>query len=285
MEDNFPHVIQGFNLELAVGDSLMKALDYVKVEILKELMEYFAIEFGDTNNDVKYKIIANKEDFENLNIDTCFVPNVQFIPLTNEQILRNAKIVIDALIAQLNLTKAQACGVVGVLGAENGVNPASFNKGEKAGTYKSSGANNLGRAYGESHSPWSYGAGIGAWTHTPKKEQVLEALGMNKEQAKNFIMKYGIESLSLDKQITMIIYELSKYQAKTLEGIKKCNSPELAAATYYCHAVGGAKWASSTEPATQDQIDYFNKKYEGVGAHSQINKGMSWAKTFYAKLN
>ena len=103
MEDNFPHVIQGFNLELAVGDSLMKALDYVKVEILKELMEYFAIEFGDTNNDVKYKIIANKEDFENLNIDTCFVPNVQFIPLTNEQILRNAKIVIDALIAQLNL--------------------------------------------------------------------------------------------------------------------------------------------------------------------------------------
>ena len=68
MEDNFPHVIQGFNLELAVGDSLMKALDYVKVEILKELMEYFAIEFGDTKNKIDYNINAKEEDFKDFNI-------------------------------------------------------------------------------------------------------------------------------------------------------------------------------------------------------------------------
>ena len=83
----------------------------------------------------------------------------------------------------------------------------------------------------------------------------------------------------------MIIYQLTHTQTRTLEGIRKCDSPELAAATYYCHAVAGAKFASSTEPATQEEINFYNNKYSGVGANSQINKGLGWARKFYDKRN
>jgi len=80
----------------------------------------------------------------------------------------------------LNLTKAQAAGIAGVLTAESGINPSAFNKKEKAGTYTSSSANNKGAKYGEKNSPWSYGAGIGQWTFTDRKEKaIMGGLGVN----------------------------------------------------------------------------------------------------------
>ena len=283
-QNKFPHEVAGFNIELEAGNLLIKPLEYLKVNLLKEVMEYFAIEFKDKDNKIDYKINAKEEDFEQFNNVFC-VPDVPFIPQTSAQVMANAETVIAALMEQLGLTREQAAGITGVLGAENGVNPHSYNVGEKKGTYHTSGANNEGGPYGSKHSPWSYGAGIGAWTFCGKKEQVLGGLGMSREQAKNFIMTKGIESLGLEDQIKMLIHELTKYQGPTLQGISKCTSPELAAATYYCHAVAGSRYASSTEPATQAQIAEFNGKYAKVGANSQINKGMGWARKFYDKRN
>lgn len=197
--------------------------------------------------------------------------------LTSKQSKDNANKVIQALMKELGLTKEQAAGIAGVLTAESGVNPNIFNKGEKNGTYKSSSANNTGKPYGDKHCPWSYGAGICQWTFTQRKESALMGgLGISKEAAKNIIMKKGIELLSLDDQIKMLIYELKTTYKATLAGIKKCKTPESAAATYYCHAIAG--FSTSTNPATQEEINKNNAKYAKVGATSQINKGMGYAK-------
>ena len=284
-KNEFPDEILGFNIELEAGDLLMKPLEHLRVNLLKEVMEYFAFEFGDTKNKINYEINAKEEDFKDFNIYSFSVQDVPFIPQTSAQIMSNGEIAINILMEQLGLTRAQAAGIVGVFGAENGVNPHSYNKAEKHGTYPGSGANNQGGPYGSKHSPWSYGAGIGSWTYCSMKEQALAGLGMSREQAKNFIMTKGIESLGLEDQLKIIIYQLTHTQTRTLEGIRKCDSPELAAATYYCHAVAGAKFASSTEPATQEEINFFNNKYSTVGVNSQINKGMGWARKFYDKRN
>lgn len=197
--------------------------------------------------------------------------------LTSKQSKDNANKVIQALMQELGLTKAQAAGIAGVLTAESGVNPNIFNKGEKNGTYKSSSANNEGKPYGDKHCPWSYGAGICQWTFTQRKETAIAGgLGISKQSAKNIIINGGIESLSLNDQIKMLIYELKTAYKATLQGIKKCNSPEDAAATYYCHAIAG--FSSSVNPASKEEINKANAKYAKVGAVSQINKGMGYAK-------
>lgn len=196
--------------------------------------------------------------------------------LTSEQMKENALKIMRALQSQLGLTKEQSAGIAGVLLAESGCNPHAYNKGEKHGTYHSSGANNEGTPYGTKHCAWSYGAGICAWTFTQTKEKVLMGgLGISRDKAVGIIQGKGIESLSLDQQIPMLVYYLKVIQKNALIGVKKCGTASLAAATFYCHAV--AEYSSSTEPATQTEIQKKNAAYTKVGAQSQINKGMSFA--------
>ena len=49
--------------------------------------------------------------------------------------------------------------------------------------------------------------------------------------------------------------------------------------------MAGAQFARSTEPTTQQEINFYNNKYSTVGANSQINKGLGWARKFYDKRN
>lgn len=191
----------------------------------------------------------------------------------------NALKVISMLMNDLGLTKAQAAGIAGVLTAESNVNPHIFNKGEKNGTYKASGANNEGAPYGHKHSPWSYGAGIVQWTFTDRKEKaIMGGLGMSREQAVNIITHGGIESLSLEQQVKMLEYELNTTYKYTLAAIKKCTTAQQAAATYYVRAVAG--YSTSTAPVTQAEINKKNAAYAKVGGNSQINKGMGFAEGY-----
>ena len=57
-KNEFPDEILGFNIESEAGDLLMKPLEHLRVNLLKEVMEYFAFEFGDTI----YKIAFVKKD-------------------------------------------------------------------------------------------------------------------------------------------------------------------------------------------------------------------------------
>lgn len=66
-QNKFPHEVAGFNIELEAGNLLIKPLEYLKVNLLKEVMEYFAIEFKDKDNKINYKINAKEEDFEEFN--------------------------------------------------------------------------------------------------------------------------------------------------------------------------------------------------------------------------
>lgn len=191
----------------------------------------------------------------------------------------NAEVVISTLMADLGLTRSQAAGIAGVLEAESGIDPQAFNRGEKNGTYSSSSANNKGEKYGHKNSPWSYGAGIGQWTFTDRKEKaIMGGLGLNQDEARNLIKTKGIESLSLEQQIKMLEYELTNNYKNTLEGIKKCTKASDAAATFYCHAIAG--YSDSKEKATLDEINKMNKRYSKVGAKALINKGMKNAEKY-----
>lgn len=191
----------------------------------------------------------------------------------------NAKIVINTLMNDLGLTKAQASGIAGVLQSESNINPQAFNVKEKKGTYYKSSANNKGAKYGEKNSPWSYGAGIGQWTFTDRKEKALMGgLGLSREEAISLIQTKGIESLPLESQIKMLEYELTNEYKNTLEGIKKCKTASEAAATFHCHAIAG--YSTSTEKATIAEINKINKKYSTVGSSSLINKSMKNAENF-----
>ena len=199
--------------------------------------------------------------------------------ISTGQTKANAQLLISKLMNDLGLTKAQAAGIAGVLTAESGINPGSVNIGEKTGKYHSSNANNKGTPYGTKHSPWSYGAGICQWTFTSRKETaIMGGLHVTKERAIQIIKGGGIESLSLEQQISMLEYELRNSYKYTLRGILKCNGASQSAATYYCHAIAG--YSTSSEPASHEEIRKMNAKYAKVGANSQINKGMRFAEGY-----
>lgn len=179
--------------------------------------------------------------------------------ITKQQVLANGSKVINSLIDRLGMTREQAAGVAGVIMAESGLNPASYNKAEKAGTLKGSKANGAG-----------YGAGMLQWS-MGRKDAVLKLIGKNKP----------IEELSIDDQIDMLIGELQGPYKNTLEGILQCKTPSEAAATMYCHNVGGL--SSSRLPATQAEIDAMNKRYSKF-AKNQINKGMDYAEELFQKI-
>lgn len=266
----------GYNIETM--DNAVEMFKYMQLDLLKETMESLGYDLGPNENEVEYRnyLIDNPLEINGGMGPNEFVDFSDAAPISNAQTKANGNKVISALMSILGLTREQAAGIAGVMTAESGVNPAIFNKGEKAGIYKSSSANNQGTPYGTKHSPWSYGAGICQWTFCDRKEKaIMGGLGVSKEQAKQIIMTKGIEGLSLDDQIKMLAFELRTTYRATLAGIKKCTSASQAAATFYCHSIAG--FSTSTEPASQAEINAMNAKYGGVGAHNQINKGMKFA--------
>lgn len=257
-------------------DDMVEMIPNLKLQLIKEIYESYGEDLGPVNNEIDYKnyLINNPPTvFNGYDSD---VDDVGDPLIASGQSKANGLKVIESLMSLLGLTKEQAAGIAGVLTSESGVNPNIVNKGEKLGTYKSSSANNEGTPYGTKHSPWSYGAGICQWTFCDRKENVIMGgLNVTRERAKEIIINGGIESLSLDDQIKMLAYELKTTYKATLEGIKKCKKPEESAATFYCHNVAG--FSTSTNIATQAEIDNANKKYESIGAQSQITKGMKYA--------
>lgn len=265
-------------------DEALESLRRLSVDLLKESFEYFGYDMGPTKNEIDYynylvddPIIFLDDDLMGSGFDDG--TGGLRSQITSGQTKANALQVISMLVSDLGLTREQAAGIAGVLTAESGVNPAIFNRGERAGTYKSSGANNEGTPYGTKHSPWSYGAGICQWTYTDRKEKaIMGGLKLSREQAINIIKSKGIEGLSLEDQVKMLEYELQTSYKNTLAGIKKCSSAAQSAATFYCHAVAG--YSTSSDPATQSEINKKNMAYTKVGATSQINKGMSFAQGY-----
>lgn len=173
--------------------------------------------------------------------------------------LANGKYVINALMSRLKLSKEQAAGIAGVMMSESAINPAAYNKSEKSGKLKASSANGPG-----------YGAGIIQWSNA-RKRAALRLIG--KEGA-------NIEDLSMDDQIEMLARELEGPYKATLSGIRSSKTASEAAATMYCHNVGG--FSSSINPATKQEIEQMNKRYSKF-AHNIINRGMSYAESL-AKL-
>ena len=265
---------------LQESDKLIEIFPKLRLQILKEIYEGLGISLGNTDNLIAYKnyLINNPEMFGQSGgyggVNSGGAPM-----LTSGQIKANALKVISILMQKLGLTKEQACGICGPLTSESQMNPAIFNKGEKNGTYTSSGANNTGAPYGDKHCPWSYGAGICQWTFTQRKESaIMGGLRVSREKAISIIKGGGIESLSLENQVDMLIYELQTTYKNVLAGIKKCKTAAQAAATFYCHGLAG--FSKSSEPATQAEIDHHNERYSHIGANSQINKGMRYAEGY-----
>lgn len=259
-----------------VYDDAIKKINYIKVDLLKECYEWLGIDFDETKNDIVYHnyLAENNLEFSN-GSDTYDIGSM--IPFGETK--ANGEAVMQALMKDLGLTKQQAAGIAGVMTAESGANPRSINKGEKAGTYRTSGANNEGTPYGTKHCPWSYGAGIFQWTFTNRKEKaIMGGLNVSRDKAIEIIKGGGIESLSLEDQIKMLEYELNTSYKYTLQGLRKSTTASQAAATFYCHAVAG--YSTSTEPATQAEINNKNAAYSKVGANSQINKGMAFAEGY-----
>lgn len=265
-------------------DEALESLRRLTIDLTKESFEYLGYDMGPTKNEIDYynylvndPIVFSDGDLMGNGWDDGtggLSPQI-----TSGQTKANALQVISMLVSDLGLTREQAAGIAGVMTAESGVNPAIFNKGERAGTYKSSGANNEGTPYGTKHSPWSYGAGICQWTYCDRKEKaIMGGLKVSREQAINIIKTKGIEGLSLENQVKMLEYELQTTYKNTLAGIKKCVSATQSAATFYCHAVAG--YSTSTDPATQSEVNKKNMAYAKVGATSQINKGMSFAQGY-----
>ena len=174
--------------------------------------------------------------------------------------LENGKRVISTLMSRLNLSKEQAAGIAGVMMSESGINPASYNKAEKSGKLKGSSANGAG-----------YGAGTLQWSNS-RKRAALKLIG--KEGS-------NIEDLSLEDQVEMLARELEGPYKSTLAGIRSSKNASEAAATMYCHNVGG--FSSSINPATKQEIEQMNKRYSKF-AHNIVNRGMSYAESL-AKLS
>ena len=176
--------------------------------------------------------------------------------------LQNQLICVEYLRDNLKWDDYMCAALVGCMIAESNIIPSAVNKGEKNGTLKSSNACNKDTAYGTKTSPWSYGAGIIQWTFCDRKEKALMAgLNMSIEQARKLIQSTGIESLSLEQQLQMVVGEISKGMYKSNFGVvmPKCNSLKEAVAAAYCRFLGG--FSSKTNVPTDADIKRLDKSY------------------------
>lgn len=163
----------------------------------------------------------------------------------------------------------KCAALVGCMMAESGVNPQAVNKGEKNGTLKASSACNKGTTYGTKTSPWAYGAGIIQWTFTDRKEKaIMGGLGYTQTQAKQLIQGGGIESLTLEQQMKMVVYEISKglYKNNFTMVMTKCETLKDAVASVYCRFLGG--FSSKTTIPTDADIKRLDKGYNTANMKS-----------------
>lgn len=133
------------------------------------------------------------------------------IPKASGTALSRAVTVANYLVENGGLTKVQAAAVVGVYIDENGCNPGTYNKAEKAGK----GAKGT--------SGFGYGAGIASWTFTDFKNKALTQVG--------FPQFTPIETLSLEDQAKMVVGNINGNASYYYNALKRCASIEDASAT------------------------------------------------------
>lgn len=114
--------------------------------------------------------------------------DLNYKPLTSKQMVANALYIIKYLMQHLGLTDFQAAGFAGVFAAESGCNPHSFNKQERAGTFKGSSANGGG-----------YGAGLAQWSNA-RKGAIMRLMNLSTP----------IETWNLDTQLKAVELELTQ---------------------------------------------------------------------------
>ena len=181
--------------------------------------------------------------------------------------LQNQLICVEYLRDHLHWCDYMCAALVGCMIAESNIIPSAYNKGEKNGTLKSSSACNKGTAYGTKTSPWAYGAGIIQWTFTDRKEKALMiGLGYTQQQAQKLIKGTGIESLTLEQQLQMVVAEISKgmYKSNFRVVMPKCETLKDAVAAAYCRFLGG--FSSKTTVPTDADIKRLDKSYDAANS-------------------
>jgi len=167
--------------------------------------------------------------------------------------------------------------LVGCIIGESNISPGAINKDEKNGT-ASSLACNQNTPYGTKTSPWSYGAGLIKWTFTDRKEKaIMLGLGYNKDKTIETIKHSGIESLSLEQQLKMIVAEISRgdYKDNFSEAIIKCKTLKDAVATVYCRYLNG--YNSENSIPTDEEIKRLDNNYEIDNNKSEFYKSLKYA--------
>ena len=162
--------------------------------------------------------------------------------------------------------------LVGCMMAKSRLSSKYYDKGEKNGTNTSSPYCNKEQPYGEQNSPWSYSAGLLGWKQTNRKESAIQlAQGINKDKAIVTIKSRGIEGLSFDQQLHMIIMEITQGQFKDnfTIAMSKCESLQDAVATVYCRYANG--YSSKTSIPNESDIKRIDK------TETEYNKCLSFA--------
>ena len=156
----------------------------------------------------------------------------------------------------------KCAALVGCLTAESFLISSSINKEEKNGTLLVSDVCNKNTAYGTKTSPWAYAAGIAKWKYTNRKELALQlGLGIQQDKAIVIIKSTGIEGLSLEQQLKIIVAEITKgnYKDNFAIVIEKCETLKDAVATVYCRYING--YSSKTSIPTKADIIRINNDY------------------------
>lgn len=179
-----------------------------------------------------YRNTASGDSFKNV---TNGPWNNVKVPKVTGTALSRAVTVAKYLVENGGLTKVQAAAVVGVYIDENGCNPSSYNKAEKAGKGVK-GTDGFG-----------YGAGIGSWTFTDFKNKALTQAG--------FAQYTPIETLGLEDQAKMVIGNINGNMSYYYNALKRCVNIEDASATAVV-ITGGVgyvkKKAWQTHPVASD---------------------------------
>jgi hypothetical protein len=148
----------------------------------------------------------------------CPVAQVSHAP---KAVLERAVTVARKLVG-LGMKPIHAAGIVGVFMDENGCDPGTYMKAEKAGK----GVNGTGG--------FGYGAGIGSWTGEAYKNKLLSLVGLPAYTP--------IEGLSLDKQAEILMQDIkggptSKYYKKLM------TAPDIVTASASAVVItGGPGW-------------------------------------------
>lgn len=121
--------------------------------------------------------------------------------------------IVQYLVDALGITREQAAGILGNLYHESaGLNPAAYNKLEKAGIHPNSKANGAG-----------YGAGIVQWS-LDRKPRILDYI--NKKYNKNYT---SIEESLLEEQLDALVYEMQSFYGNVITALKKTTTSDEAA--------------------------------------------------------